>query len=392
MASAPLLNLNCVAPHTTIRTATGDAKTSVATAQLALPTLPNVAAHTRHVIPGFTNSLISLGKLCDAGCTAFLDRQHLKVHDSRGNNILTGTREPTGPRLWRVSIAPSPAPEVHVATPGPPSLAHIKPSNYMRDSTHPHIIPSDGMRDSTHIIPSDDMRASTHPPGNPRPAPLPLATSTRTTAHSRAYDLPSVPALIAYLHAAAGYPVKSMWLAAVKRGAYYSWPGLTANLVARYCPDLSKSHQGHMAQPRQHIRSTRLPIPVDRPRPQSTLAPPQPQSTFELHELPLTHLFMDDTGRFKPRSLSGNQYIMVGLHTASNAILVRAFASKHDSHRIPAYNDIFSCLKAVGAMPTHHVMDNEASIAFQCAIASNNCKLQLVPPHVHQQSIRSIQT
>ncbi len=131
-----------------------------------------------------------------------------------------------------------------------------------------------------------------------------------------------------------------------------------------------------MAQPRQHIRSTRHPMQP---------STPPSQSTFEICKLPLTHLFRDYTGRFNPCAQSGNQYIMVGLHTTSNAILVRPFVSKHDCHRISAYSDMFACLNAVGAAPTIHVIDNEASIAFQWAIvATNKCKFQLVPPHVHR--------
>jgi hypothetical protein len=42
-----------------------------------------------------------------------------------------------------------------------------------------------------------------------------------------AHDLPSVLALVHYLHAAAGFPVKSTWLAAIKAGNFASWPGLT---------------------------------------------------------------------------------------------------------------------------------------------------------------------
>ena len=198
-----------------------------------------------------------------------------------------------------------------------------------------------------------------------------------------------MPALIAYLHATAGYPVKSTWQAAVKRGAYNSWPGLTSGLVARYCPDAPQTIQGHMAQPRTHIRSTR-------PSTTPTLAPTQQltPSAIELHELPVNQLFTDDTGRFHPRARSGNQYIMVALHTSSNAILIRPFASKHDTHRIPAYNDIFARLAAVGATPDVHIMDNECSTALQRAIAANKCKLQLVPPHVHRRNAaeRAIRT
>jgi hypothetical protein len=44
--------------------------------------------------------------------------------------------------------------------------------------------------------------------------------------------------------------------------------------------------------------------------------------------------------------------------------------------------------------PTLHIMDNESSAAFQRAVAANNCKLQLVPPHVHRRNAaeRTIRT
>jgi hypothetical protein len=341
--------------------------------------IPTIEARMGHIIPGFTNNLLSLGKLCDAGCTAFMNRHRLLVHDSSGKQILTGTREPTSAWLWRVNIAPPPHPQVHLATTLPKPHVHIIPDIPEPPQQSPTPRPPTAQQQQITLWPSQVPIIPDHP--NPSPSPKP----TRTTTHSRAYDLPSVPALIAYLHATAGYPVKSTWLAAVKREAFASWLGLTPGLVACYCPDSVKTHKGHMAQPRQHICSTR----------QTTPASNHPaQSTIEIRKIPLTHLFTDDTGRFNPRAQSGNQYIMVGLHTASNAILVCLFASKCDSHQIPAYNNIYARLNAVGAAPTIHVMDNKASMAFQRAVATNKCKLQLVPPHVHRHNAaeRAIRT
>ena len=64
------------------------------------------------------------------------------------------------------------------------------------------------------------------------------------------------------------------------------------------------------------------------------------------------------------------------------------------THRIPAYNNIFARLAAVGEAPNVHIMDNECSEALQRAIATNKCKLQLVPPHVHRRNAakRAIRT
>ena len=342
--------------------ATGERCTSIAAAQLDLPCIPTAHARSGHIMPQFKNNLLSLGKLCDANCTIFLDRHKIIVSDSAGHPLLTGARDPDGARLWRINITATDLAATATPTRAPPP---------------PHLIPPDDIdtHANTHRIPplpgfpSNTVRMSPTPP---------------TTRHARAYDLPSVPHLIAYLHAAAGYPVKSTWLTAIKRGAYASWLGLTPHLVARYCPNALETHRGHMAQPRQHIRSSQPPkldVHHGTPAPNNTSQP-----TVEIHEVPLTHLFTDDTGRFHPRALSGNQYVMIGLHSTSNAILVRPFASKHNSHRIPAYADIFNRLATAGMPPTLHIMDNESSAAFQRAVAANNCKLQLVPPHVHRRN------
>ena len=52
-------------------------------------------------------------------------------------------------------------------------------------------------------------------------------TPPTTPAALNAHDLPSIGSLIRYLHAAAGFPVKSTWLAAIKAGNFSTWPGLT---------------------------------------------------------------------------------------------------------------------------------------------------------------------
>ena len=341
MASAPLIQLNTDAPITKIRTATGELKASSASALLAINNIPTQHARTVHVIPGFTNNLLSLGKLCDADCTAYIDKNKLEVHNSQGQKILHGNWEQTGARLWRVNIAPNP-------------------------SNEPAIIEPDG-----------DYPMSVDIPRTEGPQPTPV---TRPN-HVRTHDLPSTPALIAYLHAIAGFPPKATWLAAIKRGAYSTWPGLTYTQAARYCPDADETTMGHMAQPRQHIRST---------QPRALSAPTQETKpttpSLEIEIIPVSRIFTDDTGRFTPRSRGGNQYIMVCLHTQSNAILVRAFQSKSDTHRIAAYNETYQRLRARNQAPTEHILDNEVSAAFKSAITTNNCTFQLVPPHLHRRN------
>jgi hypothetical protein len=61
-------------------------------------------------------------------------------------------------------------------------------------------------------------------------------------------DLPSIPALVAFYHACSGFPVKDMWLEAIKAGNCNTFDRLTYLNVARYCPDSDETILGHLAQ------------------------------------------------------------------------------------------------------------------------------------------------
>ena len=193
--------------------------------------------------------------------------------------------------------------------------------------------------------PPDDL-PSMPPLPTPVAGPTPRQTANRLCAHAHSNDLPSISALVAYLLATAGFPIKSTWLLAIQRGAYYSWLGITPALVARYCPNSRETHLGHTAQPCQHIRSTTTHRNLTIGTPSATNC-----------KIPVSRIFTDDTGRFQPQAASGNQYIMVTLHS-SNAILIQPFATKKDAHRIAAYQTLHSRLHMVNQSPTIHIMDN----------------------------------
>jgi hypothetical protein len=71
-----------------------------------------------------------------------------------------------------------------------------------------------------------------------RPGPHYAAATTSTD---------TVPALITFYHAAAGYPVKSTWIAAIANGHYNSWPGLTADRVRRHLTEPIATVKGHLS-------------------------------------------------------------------------------------------------------------------------------------------------
>jgi hypothetical protein len=127
-------------------------------------------------------AILSIGQLCDAGCTALFDRTTVTIYSA--NTILaTGQRAPNG--LWTIKVAPGAMP-----TPNP---------------VWPHATP-------------------TLPRAN-------LSTLANQTASNQ----------IAFLHAAAGYPVPSTRLCAIHKGSFTTWPALTTTAVKRHLQNANPS-------------------------------------------------------------------------------------------------------------------------------------------------------
>jgi hypothetical protein len=193
---------------------------------------------------------MGIGKLCVNDCKVVFHKTAITVFAQDGSMLLKGWREQDGTKLWRFSLNPN-----------------------------------------NNVTP---------------------VWATQVPAAINAHDLPSVGALVHYLHAAAGFPVKSTWLAAIKAGNYASWPGLTYANASKYCPSSDETIKGHLSQVRQGIRSTK-------PKAPPTEAPPTSPTTSPSKELhvwsePISKLYTDDMGRFSVRSRSGNQYIMLAYH------------------------------------------------------------------------------
>ena len=71
------------------------------------------------------------------------------------------------------------------------------------------------------------------------------------------YELKTSPELVRYLHAAAGFPTKPQWIAAIKNKQYASWPGLSVDTVRRHFPESDETHKGHGRKTPSGLRSTK---------------------------------------------------------------------------------------------------------------------------------------
>jgi hypothetical protein len=145
------------------------------TCYLTIPGLPSAACQA-HIFPQLAHALLPIGQLCNHGCTATFTADAVSVH-CNGSILLTGYSDP-GTRLWKI-----PMNSTTVAPPTSPSPMQPKPHRALS-----------------------------------------------------AYHTSTQPDLIAFLHAAAGYPVPSTWIKAIDKGHYSTRPALLRKQSENICP------------------------------------------------------------------------------------------------------------------------------------------------------------
>ena len=157
--TAPHGPLDTSAATIKVGTANVQVETLAAKATLHIMQSASDFPTTGYIMTSFTNTLIGVGPICDAKCTVVFQQKDLKVLSPEGKPILRGSRVKKLPRICRLALKPNDR--------------SIK--NY----------------------------TTTNKKG-------PAAHST--------YDLPSIEALVRYMHAEAGFLVKSTWLKVIKKG------------------------------------------------------------------------------------------------------------------------------------------------------------------------------
>ncbi|ACI65279.1 predicted protein [Phaeodactylum tricornutum CCAP 1055/1] len=166
--------------------------------ELNIPSLPP-AARTAHIFPGLSNgSLISIGQLCDHGCTATFTSDTVRIA-LNNTVVLRGGRSPYT-RLWTLD---SPV------TPNPPA-------------TELH-------------APVHDKNFANH-----------LGDHSGTLADR-----------IAFVHASLFSPQLSTWCKAIDKGRLTTFPDITSAQVKRHPPQSVPMVKGHLDQQRSNLRSTK---------------------------------------------------------------------------------------------------------------------------------------
>eukprot|EP00804_Cyclotella_cryptica_P006238 CCRYP_010107-RA/>CCRYP_010107-RA protein AED:0.28 eAED:0.28 QI:0/-1/0/1/-1/1/1/0/563 len=321
------------------------------------------------IVPNLTQTLLSGSKFADAGYTAVYDKDEVNFYDSNkihanATSILQGYRCPhTG--LWRVPLRQI--------------TCNINNDTLILDSPC-----GTKSLNTKYVVPStEEIRAL-------------LASSSTREQHSilNVYELPSIQQTIRYLHAAAGFPTKTTWMAAIRRGNYDTWPLVTVANVHKHFPQSEETQQGHMRSQRQGVRSTKTTRHAPPTIPAHT-APSLPHhnifvKTYDTRDT----VYSDQTGQFPHVSSRGYRYQMILYHTDSNSIWVEPTKNRTEGELILARTRALSRMRACGLSPKRQVLDNEASAAYKQAILDSGMTYQLVPPDDHRRNVaeKAIQT
>ena len=312
-------------------------------AELPIPLLP-LKARTAHIVPALqSQSLLSIGTLCDAGCDVNFTTTAVTVrHD--GAIVLEGTR--TSPGLWKFVI-----PVPSTASP-----------NFTQPPTHEAV-----------------------------------ALST--------IGYPNAAELVAYAHAAMFSPALSTLEKALQQGYVRNLPGLTTKTLRRHPPQSVDTAKGHLDQTRKNLRSTKSGKPQDlNNKPVTSVSPDEfPEREDKSHhcyvavqhiEEPTGKVYTDQTGKFPCTSASGNNYIMIIYDYDSNAILMEPIRNRKGPTLLAAHQKLHARLTKAGLRPRYIMLDNECSNALKEFFNAEAVAYQLTPAGIHRRNTaeRSIRT
>eukprot|EP00804_Cyclotella_cryptica_P002855 CCRYP_009391-RA/>CCRYP_009391-RA protein AED:0.18 eAED:0.18 QI:0/0/0/1/1/1/2/0/800 len=329
----------------------------------------SVPANQVDIVPNLTQTLLSGSKFAYAGYTAMYDKDEVNFYNSdkihiNATSILQGYRCPhTG--LWRVPLRQI--------------TRIINNDTLILDSPC-----GTKSLNTKYAVPSTEEICTL------------LASSSTWEQHTilNVYELPSIEHTIQYLHAAPGFPTKTTWMAAIRRGNYDTWPLVTIANVHKHFPQSEETKQGHMRSQRQGVRSTKTTLQAPE-NPPSHTAPSLPHhdiyiKTYDTRDT----VYTDQTGKFPHVSSRGHRYQMILYQTDSNSIWVEPTKNRTKGELIQARNRALSRMQACGLSPKRQVLDNEASAAYKQAILDSGMTYQLVPPDDHRRNVaeKAIQT
>jgi hypothetical protein len=326
--TGPYTNARRVHPGLDVTLPSGATITSTHLATLDLPALP-LAARQCHLFPDLTSgSLISVGQLCDHGCTAKFTADSVDITHC-DSTVLHGTRTPaTG--LWHVNS---------------PSVC-VQP-----------------------VVPPPAMLLSAH--------------ATSVAAHVAFYHAamcsPSLSTWCAAIDAGFLTTWPALTSAQVRRHPPFSVPMLQGHLDHQR----SNLRSTQPALPIVGPESPLTPVPpllVDGP------APVRTHNIFVDCQQLTGQIASDLPGRFLVSSSRGHSYVLLVYDFDSNYIHAEPLRSRSGPDILTGYKASIALLTSRGLTPQLQRLDNEASQALQQYLTEQAIDYQLAPPHVHRRN------
>jgi hypothetical protein len=286
---------------------------------------------------------MSVGQLCDAGCTATFTATEFTINDSNNNIVVSGVRCPHR-KLW---------------------IANLQPLATANTATQPPI---------TTPLSTTDIATQPFVPTQFSP--------NNCTLRQR----------IAFQHASLFSPTLDTWTKAIKAGYLASFPSFTSKQIRKHPPQLLATTCGHMDQHRQGVQSTTSHRTITTTT--SSSDPSRTHNLFATSYQTTGRTYSDQTGRFIVPSSRGHNYIFILYDYDSNFIQAVPLKTRAADEITTALKSTINMLKHKGMQPQLHIMDNETSQVVTSYLSTNNITLQLTPPHVHRRNAaeRAIRT
>ena len=159
--------------------------------------------------------------------------------------------------------------------------------------------------------------------GTPNVARAPAFPTMLSANH--VYKTKTKKDLILFYHAACFSPTTRTFIQAIKNNAFTSWPGLTAELAAKYLPKTEATVKGHIKQTFKGKNSTQPTTPQVDP-PMETIKEQTHQVFLKVADFS-NKIYTDQTGRFPVTSIKEKRYIMIAYDFDSNNIIAEPLKS-----------------------------------------------------------------
>lgn len=321
----PLIDLQETTDPITITIPDGNTMTSTHEGHLDIPTLPP-AATLAHIVPELnTHSLISIGQLCDAGCTAIVTSDRIDV-EYNGTTVITGDRS-NETTLWHMNHTTETSPNT--------SLLPHQANAIIGSTTTKNII--------------EFFHGAMFSPT--------INTLYKALQLNYITNIPGV--------SAASFKKYAPFSAATVKG-HLDQTRKNIRSTKRNKEDTEENEDEY--------------FPIQLTTTDTHTASYCYTTIYE----PTGKVYTDQTGNFKYVSSRGNNALVILYDYDSNAILAEPIGNRKATTILAATKKLHDILRRKGRGPQLHILDNECSDIMKMYFNTNDIKYQLAAPGQHR--------